>query len=88
MVCTRSDNIKIVEVRNAKKILSKIIENTNNYHLKRHLINLENIMADISKVKYEIKSILRIISDSFDYNDREVKIILDYIDYLEEIYKI
>lgn len=69
-------------------MLSNIIKYTKNEYLKKYMLSLEDVFMDKLKLEYEIKKILRIISDSFDYNDEEVKVILDFIDYLKKIYKI
>ena len=85
MVCTRFFDI---EIKNTRIMLSNIIKYTKNEYLKKYMLSLEDVFMDKLKLEYEIKKILRIISDSFDYNDEEVKVILDFIDYLKKIYKI
>ena len=69
-------------------ILSQyIIQSMENKYLKKYLLELEKNIFDINFVENEIKKINRIIVDSFDYKDEEVKIVLDFIEYLKKTYE-
>ena len=58
-----------------------------NKYLKKYLLELEKNIFDINFVENEIKKINRIIVDSFDYKDEEVKIVLDFIEDLKKTYE-
>jgi hypothetical protein len=87
MVYIRPKSPKINEIEYVRVLLKQLINFLKNKYLKEYLLELEKNISDINFVENEIKKINRIIIDSFDYKDEEVKIVLDFIEYLKKIYK-
>lgn len=85
MVYIRLKSPKINEIEYVRVLLKQLINFLKNKYLKEYLLELEKNISDINFVENEIKKINRIIIDSFDYKDEEVKIVLDFIEYLKKI---
>ena len=84
MVYIRPESTKINEIEYVRVLLKQLISFLENKYLKKYLLELEKNIFDINFVENEIKKINGIIVDSFDYKDEEVKIVLDFIEYLKK----